>query len=672
MNNLYVRLAAQNIKKHRRSYVPFMLAGVFVAAVSYILNSLSNNTELGPTSQMMFTLGSTVVMLFAVIFLFYTNSFLMKQRKKELGLYNVLGMNKGHIARVIGLETLFTALIVIVGGCAVGILLDKLTFLIVAKMIRITPNYGFHIIPKSLQYVAVVFGVIYVLIYISNVFRVRISRPIELLHGTNVGEREPKTKWLLTLLGIGTLGTGYYIAVTTKNAIAALGVYFVAVILVIIGTYCLFSAVSIAVLKALRRNKRFYYKTGNFIGISGMLHRMNRNAVGLANICILSTMVLVMISSTLSLYMGTEDSIRLRYPADISGVFIYNEDDNFDTARLTDGMTKAVRAQGLEPTKIWSYNSMPLFMVENNNELRNMNTGDANGMVVNAVMLTAADYTAISGKELTLAPDEVMYVGGDARYDTLHISIVDGNGSVERREFRTVEQDKSFKIGQYVVYAANIKYLIFPDMAALRDIWKLVEDTAAGNGPVMQMTCNICFDTDDTDEQKRKCGEAISDWDNVGPYISGDQIDWERYYVNEKTENAEGFYSMNGAFLFLGGFLGIIFMMAMVLIIYYKQISEGYEDRERYRIMQQVGLQKEEVRSSINKQVLIVFFAPLVVAAVHVAFDFSLVKLMLQLFGLMNVQLAMWCTVGSFAGFALIYALVYMRTAKVYYKIVSE
>ena len=187
MNNLYVRLAAQNIKKHRRSYVPFMLAGVFVAAVSYILNSLSNNTELGPTSQMMFTLGSAVVMLFAVIFLFYTNSFLMKQRKKELGLYNVLGMNKGHIARVIGLETLFTALIVIVGGCAVGILLDKLTFLIVAKMIRITPNYGFHIIPKSLQYVAVVFGVIYVLIYISNVFRVRISRPIELLHGTNVG-----------------------------------------------------------------------------------------------------------------------------------------------------------------------------------------------------------------------------------------------------------------------------------------------------------------------------------------------------------------------------------------------------------------------------------------------------------------------------------------------------
>ena len=274
MNNLYVRLAAQNIKKHRRSYVPFMLAGVFVAAVSYILNSLSNNTELGPTSQMMFTLGSTVVMLFAVIFLFYTNSFLMKQRKKELGLYNVLGMNKGHIARVIGLETLFTALIVIVGGCAVGILLDKLTFLIVAKMIRITPNYGFHIIPKSLQYVAVVFGVIYVLIYISNVFRVRISRPIELLHGTNVGEREPKTKAFMAILGVLCLGSGYALSIlSSREPVLAISLFFVAVLLVIIGTYFLFTAGSIALLKLLRRNKNYYYKTSHFISVSGMLYR---------------------------------------------------------------------------------------------------------------------------------------------------------------------------------------------------------------------------------------------------------------------------------------------------------------------------------------------------------------------------------------------------------------
>lgn len=678
MNKLfYPKLAGQNMIKNGKFYFPYLLTVVVSAAAFYIMTALSYYNDL-PGKQrydylvMFMVLGSVVLGLFVLIFLFYTNSFLMKRRSRELGLYNILGMGKSSIGVVLCWESLYTWLCGVVIGIPLGMLLQKLVMMAVGRMMRFDTIFEFYISGKGIAATMILFAAVIALTLLNNLRRLHLQRPVELLHGQNAGEREPKTKWVLTVLGIVSLGAGYYIAVNTKDAMSALAIYFVAVFLVIIGTYCLFAAVSIAVLKALRKNKRFYYKTSNFIGVSGMLHRMNRNAVGLANICILSTMVLVMISSTLSLYMGTEDSIRLRYPADISGVFIYNEDDNFDTARLTDGMTKAVRAQGLEPTKIWSYNSMPLFMVENNNELRNVNTGEHGVTTVNVVMLTAADYTAISGKELTLAPDEAMYVGGDARYDTLYISIVDGNGGLERREFRTVEQDKSFKIGQYAVYAANIKYLIFPDMAALRDIWKLVEDTASGDGPVMQMTCNICFDTDGTDEQKRECGEAISDWDNVGPYISGDQIDWERYYVNEKTCNAEEFYSMNGAFLFLGVFLGIIFMMAMVLIIYYKQISEGYEDRERYRIMKQVGLPDEEVRRSINTQVLVVFFAPLVVAAVHVAFDFSLVKLMLQLFGLMNVQLALWCTVGSFAGFALIYALVYMRTAKVYYKIVSE
>ena len=353
--------------------------------------------------------------------------------------------------------------------------------MLVGRIMRFDTMFEFYISGKAIGLTAAAFAAVIALTPLNNLRRLHLQRPVEPPHGQNAGEREPRTKWSLTRWASAPR-RGLLHRRDNEGCCCRTRRVFCRRNFVIIGTYCLFSAVSIAVLKALRRNKRFYYKTGNFIGISGMSHRMNRNAVGLANICILSTMVLVMISSTLSLYMGTEDSIRLRYPADISGVFIYNEDDNFDTARLTDGMTKAVRAQGLEPTKIWSYNSMPLFMVENNNELRNMNTGDANGMVVNAVMLTAADYTAISGKELTLAPDEVMYVGGDARYDTPHISIVDGNG-VERREFRTVEQDKSFKIGQYVVYAANIKYLIFPDMVALRDIWKLVEDTAAGNGP---------------------------------------------------------------------------------------------------------------------------------------------------------------------------------------------
>lgn len=678
MNKLfYPKLAGQNIIKNGKFYFPYLLTVVVSAAAFYIMTAMSYYGGMPGKRRfeyltMFMVLGSVVLGLFVLIFLFYTNSFLMKRRSRELGLYNILGMGKSSIGAVLCWESLYTWLCGVVIGIPLGMLLQKLVMMAVERMMRFDTVFEFYVSGKGIAATAILFAAVIALTLINNLRRLHVQRPVELLHGQNVGEREPKTKWVLTVLGVLSLGGGYYIAVNTKDAMSALAVYFGAVFLVIIGTYCLFSAVSIAVLKALRRNKRFYYKTGNFIGVSGMLHRMNRNAVGLANICILSTMVLVMISATLSLYIGTEDSIRLRYPADLMGVFSYNVDNDFDTERLTDGFTEAVRAQGLEPTKVWSYNTMPLYMAENNNELSNV-TGDSwPGTTVNVVMLTAADYNALTGNDLTLAKDEVMYVGGDARFDTLNISIIDGSGGVERREFRTVEQDRSFSIGSYVVMVANVKYLIFPDMAALHDIWRLIEDTADEVSSVMLMTCNICVDVSGTDEQKEACGVAVSDWDNVGPYISGDKIEWERYYVNEKTVNAEEFYSMNGAFLFLGVFLGIIFMMAMVLIIYYKQISEGYEDRERYRIMQQVGLPKDEVRRSINTQVLVVFFAPLAVAAVHVAFDFSLVKLMLQLFGLMNVHLALWCTVGSFAGFALIYALVYMRTAKVYYRIVSE
>ena len=673
MNKLfYPKLAGQNIIKNGKFYFPYLLTVAVSAAAFYIMTSLTYYNGL-PDKQrfeylaMFMSLGSAVLGMFVIIFLFYTNSFLMKRRSKELGMYNILGMGKSSIGAVLCWESLYTWLCGIVIGVPLGMLLQKLVMMAVGRMMRFDVSFKFCVSRKAIIFTAILFAAVITLTLLNNLRRLHFQRPVELLHGQNTGEREPKSKWLLAVIGVLTLGAGYYLAIETKDAMSAITIYFVAVILVIIGTYCLFSAVSIVILKALRKNKRFYYKTSNFIGVSGMLHRMNRNAVGLANICILSTMVLVMISATLSLYLGTEESIQMRYPADLTGIFEYTVDEKFDTETVTDGMTRAVREQGLEPTKVWSYSTLPVYMTDNGGELTN-----ADSMRwTHIVMLTAADYEALSGKELALDKNEVMYVGGDTRYDNLTISIFDGSGNVERREFKTVEPDSSFEIGEYVVMLADIKYLIFPDMAALHDVWQLIENANSGEHDAKKMDCNVCIDTDGTDEQKRECGVALSDWENIRAYIDGD-IEWQLYYVYEKSENAEEFYSMNGAFLFLGVFLGIIFMMAMVLIIYYKQISEGYEDRERYRIMQQVGLPDEEVRRSINKQVLIVFFAPLIVAGIHVAFDFRLIKLMLQLFGLMNVQLTLWCTVGSFAVFAVIYALVYLRTARVYYKLVSE
>lgn len=322
MNKLfYPKLAGQNIIKNGKFYFPYLLTVVISAAAFYIMTALSYYNDL-PEKQrydylMMFmTLGSFVLALFIVIFLSYTNSFLMKRRSKELGLYNILGMGKGSIGLVLCWESLYTWLCGIVIGIPLGMLFQKLVMMVVGRMMRFNTVFEFYVSVKGIAATAILFAAVIALTLLNNLRRLHLQRPVELLHGQNAGEREPKTKWLLTLLGIGSLGTGYYIAVTTKNAFDALSVYFLAVILVIIGTYCLFSAVSIAVLKALRRNKRFYYKTGNFIGISGMLHRMNRNAVGLANICILSTMVLVMISATLSLYIGTEDSVNSHYPSD--------------------------------------------------------------------------------------------------------------------------------------------------------------------------------------------------------------------------------------------------------------------------------------------------------------------------------------------------------------------
>lgn len=673
MNKLfYPKLAGQNIIKNGKFYFPYLLTVVISAAAFYIMTALSYYNDL-PGKQrydylMMFmTLGSFVLALFIVIFLSYTNSFLMKRRSKELGLYNILGMGKSSIGLVLCCESLYTWLCSVVIGIPLGMLLQKLVMMLVGRIMRFDTMFEFYVSGKAIGLTAAAFAGVIAVSLLCNLKRLHFQRPVELLHGQNTGEREPKSKWLLAVIGVLTLGAGYYLAIETKDAMSAITIYFIAVVLVIIGTYCLFSAVSIVILKALRKNKRFYYKTSNFIGVSGMLHRMNRNAVGLANICILSTMVLVMISATLSLYLGTEEAIQMRYPADLIGIFKYSVDEKFDTETISDGMTKVIRAHGLEPTRVWSYSTLPLWMTDNGSELTNA-TGERQARIV---MLTSADYEALSGKKLTLDKDEVMYVGGDTRYDKLTLSIFDDDGNVERCEFKTVEPDSDFEIGEYVVMLIDIRYLIFPDMAVLHDVWQLIENTYGGERSALKMDCSVCIDADGTEEQKRECGAALSDWDTISSNIDGD-IEWDLYYVNEKTENAEEFYSMNGAFLFLGVFLGIIFMMAMVLIIYYKQISEGYEDRERYRIMQQVGLQKEEVRSSINKQVLIVFFAPLIVSGIHVAFDFSLIKLMLQLFRLMNAQLAMWCTVGSFAGFAVIYALVYMRTAKVYYKLVSK
>lgn len=673
----YPRLAAQNCIKNGKFYFPYLLTVIFTAAAFYIDAALSYTRVPDMVRysylSMYMTLGTIVLALFSLIFLIYTNSFLMKRRTKELGLYNVLGMGKRNIGIVLSFESLYTYVIGVGTGIAVGMLLQRLMTMLAQKLMRVDVVFHYEISGKGILTTVIFFGAVLLLTLLLNLRRLHVQNPVELLRGGNVGEKEPKTRWLLAVIGVLTLGAGYYLALTTADAVSALAVYFVAVFLVIIGTYCLFCAVSIAVLKLLRKNKRFYYKTGNFIGVSGMLHRMNRNAVGLGNICILSTMVLVMISATLSLYVGTEDSLNVRYPAQLNAELRCMSDDLFDGALAEQRITAAVEAEGLRVTSAKSYSINEIAMGYDGNGNYTDTDGKPGSLkqfkeIHQLIFLAAEDYETLTGQSLALKKGQAMLAGRRTAVDQVSFNFPTADGETLAMRFELLQGDEDFSIGEYAVYIQQTYYYILPDRETLTELVEL-ESRGMYTKGVIEWFCLI--DTDGSPEQQKDCAVKIDDPDTAG-LVADDRLNWESYRVYSRAENSEDFYSTNGGFFFLGLFLGAIFIMAMVLIMYYKQISEGYEDRERFMIMQQVGLPKREIRRSINAQILIVFFAPLLVAGVHVAFDFNLVRMMLTLFGMFNWKLAAFCTLATFLVFALLYAAVYALTARTYYQIVSE
>ena len=668
----YPRLAAQNCIKNGKFYFPYLLTVIFSSAAFYINLALAQTGSLPELKRyfylsMFMTIGTFILGLFFIIFLIYTNSFLMKRRGKELALYNILGMGKGNIGVVLSYETLYTWLIGTGGGILLGILLQRLITMLVTKMLRIDVKYEFFISVYGIAVTALFFGAVLLVTLLLNLGRLRMQKPVELLRQGNVGERQPKTRWLLTILGVLSLGGGYYIAISTHNSVQAVGVYFVAVILVIVGTYCLFSAVSVALLKALRKNKGFFYRTGNFIGVSGMLHRMNRNAVGLANICILSTMVLVMISATLALFLGTEDAITTRYPGDLNAEVWYWTNKPFDTGKAERKLTDALAEQGAAVTNSLSYTTTDQpAALDGSSFIIQDDVYHAGGDRI-LVLLTAEDYNKLSGQNVSLAKDQLLLSGSDSLVG--EVRFVFRGGSGERvMTFSAAPTSEKFTMSSGDVYLGMVDYIILPDLDTLKEFKNNCAQVLGEDKTLLSWFCEI--NTGGSDQEIAQWGQQVADPDICG-FTGDEEIQWELFRLDTQAENRQDFYTMNGGFFFLGVFLGIIFLMATVLIIYYKQISEGYEDRERFRIMQQVGLEKREIRRSINVQILIVFFAPLVVAGVHVAFDFNLVRLMLVLFGLNNAALTAWCTLGSFLVFALIYALVYLLTARVYYRIVS-
>lgn len=662
---MYTKLAITNIKNNRQFYFPYLLTGIITVAMFYIMCALESNPGIqsmpgAKNLGLILRLGIGVIGIFAVIFLFYTNSFIIKRRKKELGIYNILGMEKRHIAKILSKEAFFTAIIAIGGGLVTGVLFHKLACMLLYRMIGFNGGITFSFSKKGVMITAILFAIVYLLTYIYDLFQVQLANPIELLQSGNKGEREPKTKAIMAVLGVLCLGTGYFIAITTKNPIKALTLFFVAVILVIIGTYLLFTAGSIALLKILRRNKGYYYQTKHFTSVSGMIYRMKQNAVGLANICILSTMVLVAVSTTVSLYVGIEDIMKERYPNEITISAYYDTGAPAEDS-IAPIVEKSVKESGRKIRHEEDYLELYFAAIKDQGQysLDKEKVKTAGDRVSGFVVLTREDCKKKYNEEIPeLAENEVaLFTIKKTDMDTLVLE----NRSYHVKEIKQFQNTEDFETIADMM--DEYYYVIVNDVQDMERLWQLQKDIYQENSS--SISRQVRLDIDGDSEQKKECFENIKT--ALGPEQAKARI-----LIDSRQSNLDEFYQIYGGFLFLGLFLGILFLMITVLIIFYKQISEGYDDKERFSIMEKVGMSNDEVKATIRSQVRTVFFLPILMAAVHVGMAFPMIKRLLSLFGLSNTALFAGCMAGTILVFALIYLLVFLKTSKTYYKIVGE
>lgn len=662
---MYTKLAITNIKNNRQFYFPYLLTGIITVAMFYIMCALESNPGIQsmPGAKdlgLILRLGIGVIGIFAVIFLFYTNSFIIKRRKKELGIYNILGMEKRHIAKILSKEAFFTAIIAIGGGLVTGVLFHKLACMLLYRMIGFNGGITFSFSKKGVMITAILFAIVYLLTYIYDLFQVQLANPIELLQSGNKGEREPKTKAIMAVLGVLCLGTGYFIAITTKNPIKALTLFFVAVILVIIGTYLLFTAGSIALLKILRRNKGYYYQTKHFTSVSGMIYRMKQNAVGLANICILSTMVLVAVSTTVSLYVGVEDIMKERYPNEINISAYYDTGAPAEDS-IAPIVEKSVKESGRKIRHEEDYLELYFAAIKDQGQysLDKEKVKTAGDRVSGFVVLTREDCKKKYNEEIPeLAENEVaLFTIKKTDMDTLVLE----NRSYHVKEIKQFQNTEDFETIADIM--DEYYYVIVNDVQDMERLWQLQKEIYQENSS--SISRQVRLDIDGDSEQKKECFE------NIKTALEPEQAK-ARILIDSRQSNLDEFYQIYGGFLFLGLFLGILFLMITVLIIFYKQISEGYDDKERFSIMEKVGMSNDEVKATIRSQVRTVFFLPILMAAVHVGMAFPMIKRLLSLFGLSNTALFAGCMAGTILVFALIYLLVFLKTSKTYYKIVGE
>ena len=668
---IFSGLAKQNIRNNKSTYIPYMITCIFCIAMIYMMEFLRDCPTLDQAVRqadevrMIVFTGEIVVEIFCIIFLIYSNSFLMKRRQKEIGLYNILGLERNHIGIVMFLETIITSIGSFAGGIAAGIIGSKLALLLLLKLLHIPSVLGFYISVKGIFTCLFMFGIVFLMILFLNLAKIHLSRPVELLRGNNTGEKEPAAKWLMALIGFICLGAGYYLAVTTESPIKAITIFLLAVILVMAGTYLLFTAGSIVILKFLRRRKSFYYRTGNFISISGMLYRMKQNAIGLASICILSTGVLLMISMTVSIYFGMNDIMLNRYPYDVDMSVTSISEDECQTA--IEAFEKAIADNKVPVEKSVEEIYLDIVCSKNGDQIliKPANTIRNSDSVLVLSLLNQAEYERLTGISANLNDGEIF-----AWYPS---AVQKDSVTVDETEF-TVKKwlDKNpLTCGEdavsdnAVLVVTDEDFKKFDEMRT--EMYKGVSSAPAGEDLTLHLGLDITGSETDKIDFGTPVMEVVKDLKKNGGLSENSWIT-----SGIRQQEYESYYADNGSLLFIGIFLGSLFLMGTAMIIYYKQISEGYEDQKRFEIMQKVGLSRREVRSSVRRQILMVFFLPLLMAMLHITMAFPMIRRMLLLFGMTNTKLFIGCTAGTVLIFAVVYGLIYLMTARSYYHIVER
>ncbi|MBQ9827336.1 MAG: ABC transporter permease [Lachnospiraceae bacterium] len=678
MGKIYWRLAREGIAKNRQLYIPFIITAVCMVMMTYIMGYLASEecTSLIPVGKRTVTVlmqfGMIVVVVFSLIFMLYTYSFIMRRRQKEFGLYNVLGMDKRNLSKVIFRETVIYGIISLLGGLFAGVLFSKLFELMLIRMTGGEITYTLRVLPDVMLKTAGLFLIIFIVISVTATVRTGASSAVTLLKSENTGEKAPKAGWLPALAGVCILAAAYFLAVTVDITYPrdALRRFFIAVIMVIVATYLIMIAGSVFFCGLLRKNKKYYYKKEHFVSVSSMAYRMKRNGAGLASICIIATVVLVTISTTTCLLFGVRDVMDKRYPADVN-VYVWLEPDDmaeFDTAAVRDRIDGIVKEKGGSPEAVTDMKYGSIYGQIEDGCLYFRWLDDVNVPVTNVYILDSKEYERISGRHMYLKSGEAYIVteGFDYEYDRFCINNEENpylTNNAVTLSVKAAERGEVAPVPDQGDRGDRRMYLIVDDMSeALQPLY------ADGYYRYVETMWLYCMDTGLGSMDQTDMPDAVID-------LMGDILAENESIRGFGTEGKEimalDARANYGGLFFTGVILSGVFILAAVLIIYYKQLSEGYEDRARFDIMQKVGMTKKEIKKSINSQLLTVFFLPLIFAGMHLLFAFPMIRKILLLFEISNTWLFAMTTVISYVIFAVFYAVVYKLTSNAYYRIVS-